>query len=127
MMDFSTRTELESADQRRIAAAVAKDRAALESLLDESLRYIHSSGTDEDRATYVERCVNGHYDYQSIQVLSREWRQFGDVALCNGDARIEVRVQGTPKSIATRFLQVWRRSADGWRMASWQSTPIPAN
>jgi ketosteroid isomerase-like protein len=118
--------ELEALDGRRLAATLAKDRSTLESLLAEDMRYVHSSGTDEDRATYVERACNGHYDYQGFTSLRRDWRLHGDVALCNGDIRIEVKVQGTPKTIHSRYLQVWVRGAKGWQMASWQSTPLPA-
>jgi hypothetical protein len=39
---------------------------------------------------------------------------------------IEVVVKGVAKSFTSRYLQVWRREPSGWRMASWQSTPVPA-
>jgi ketosteroid isomerase-like protein len=118
--------ELEALDDRRAAAAMAGDRDTLMSLLSDDLRYVHSSGTDEDRATYVERVCNGHYSYRSMTPLRREWRMLGDVALCHGDVRIEVVVQGTAKKILSRYLQVWRRTDGEWRMVSWQSTPLPA-
>jgi hypothetical protein len=89
------------------------------------LRYVHSSATDEDKATYIERACTGWYDYRSLKPLRREWRVWGDTALCNGDVAIEVIVKGTTKSFTSRYLQVWRREAGGWRMASWQSTPVP--
>ena len=43
-----------------------------------------------------------------------------------GDVRIEVVVKGTHKAFTSRYLQVWRREGAAWRMASWQSTPVPA-
>jgi len=123
-MSSNVINELESLDGRRMAAAIAKDRTTLQALLADDMRYVHSSGIDEDRATYVERCCNGHYDYQGFTSLRRDWRLYGDVALCNGDVQIEVKVQGTAKTIQSRYLQVWTRGPKGWRMASWQSTPL---
>jgi ketosteroid isomerase-like protein len=118
---------LNALDDRRVAATIAKDRDALRTLLADDLRYVHSSGTDEDAPTYLERVCTGHYDYRAITPLRREWRLLGDdVALCNGQVAIEVVARGTPKSIRASYLQVWRRTADGWRMAAWQSTPMPA-
>lgn len=117
--------ELEALDERRAAAAIAKDRATLEALLADDLHYVHSSAIDEDKATYVERACTGWYDYKGLTALKREWRVWGDTALCNGDCRIQVVVKGTTKDFVSRYLQVWRRGPRGWQMASWQSTPVP--
>jgi ketosteroid isomerase-like protein len=126
MTDPRIVAELEAIDDRRAAATVAKDRATLQALLAPDLRYVHSSATDEDCATFVERVCTGHYDYRSLTPLKREWRVWGDTALCNGDVRIEVVVKGTPKAFTSRYLQVWRRGPQGWQVASWQSTLVPA-
>lgn len=118
--------ELQALDDRRAAATVAKDRATMTALFAPDLRYVHSSGTDEDAATYVERACTGWYDYRALTPLRRDWRVWGDTALCNGDVRIQVVVKGTMKEFVSRYLQVWRRDPSGWRMVSWQSTPVPA-
>lgn len=118
--------ELEALDDHRGKVTIAKDRAAIEALYTDDLHYVHSSGTDEDRATYVERACTGWYDYRKLEVLRRQWRVHGDTALCNGDVAIEVIVKGTPKAFTSRYLQVWRREGGTWRIASWQSTPLPA-
>ncbi|MEI7447294.1 MAG: nuclear transport factor 2 family protein [Burkholderiales bacterium] len=126
MTDPRTIAELEALDDRRAAAAIAKDRATLEALLADDLRYVHSSATVEDKATYIERVCTGWYDYKSLDTRSREWRLYGDVALCNGEVRIQVVAKGAAKDFVSRYLQVWRREPQGWRMASWQSTLVPA-
>jgi ketosteroid isomerase-like protein len=124
--DPRTIAELEAIDARRIDAMIAKDRSTLEALLADDMRYVHSSATEEDRATFVERVCTGWYDYKALTTLRRDWRVRGDVALCNGDVRIDVVARGNAKSFTSRYLQVWRRESSGWRMASWQSTLVPA-
>jgi hypothetical protein len=124
--DPRTVAELEAIDDRRAAAAIAKDRATLDALLTEDMRYVHSSATVEDKATYLERACTGWYDYRAFTVRSREWRIWGDTALCNGEVRIQVVARGADKDFVSRYLQVWRREGGAWRMASWQSTLVPA-
>jgi ketosteroid isomerase-like protein len=126
MTDPRVIAELEALDDRRAAAAIAKDRATLESLLAPDMIYVHSSAVAEDRATFVERACTGWYDYTALTTLKRDWRVWGDTALCNGDVRIQVIARGAPKDFVSRYLQVWRRGEAGWQMASWQSTPVPA-
>lgn len=125
-LDAKLIAELNAADDRRAAATIAKDRAALEAMFCSDLRYVHSSGTDEDRATYIERACTGWYDYRNLNSLRREWRVMGDVALCNGDVAIDVVAKGNPKAFTSRFLQVWRREGGVWKLAALQSTPLPA-
>lgn len=118
--------ELEALDECRAAVTLAKDRATLEALLADDLHYVHSSAVDEDKATYIERTCTGWYDYKGLTPIQREWRFWGDTALCNGECRIQVMARGTMKDFVSRYLQVWRRGPQGWQMASWQSTLVPA-
>ena len=117
---------IEAADARRCQATIDADIGALEALIGEDLRYVHSSATDETRPLYFERLRDGYYRYTGLTVLARDFRVYGDVVLVNGDQRIEVLVNGNPKDFVTRYLQVWARRDDRWQMVSWQSTPIPA-
>jgi len=118
--------ELNAADDRRAQVTIAKDRAAMDAIFASDLRYVHSSGTDEDKATYIERACTGWYDYRGLTALRREWRVVGDIALCHGDVKIDVVARGTPKQFTSRYLQVWRRENGAWKLAALQSTPLPA-
>ncbi len=114
-------------DEARIAATLAGDVARLEPLIGKSLRYVHSSGTDEDRALYLQRLGDGFYDYQQLVSIARAFRRFGDMVLVNGDVEIDVIVREKGrKHFRSRYLQAWALEGDAWRMVSWQSTPLPA-
>lgn len=116
---------IESLDQQRTQAILARNFQALEPLLGEDLRYIHSSAVQENKAEYLAKLTSGHYLYHGLDVQQRDIRVLGDVVLVNGDLRIDVEVKGTRKVVLSRYLQVWARRASGWQMVSWQSVPVP--
>lgn len=114
-------------DEERIAATLAGDAGRLDPLIGSSLRYVHSSGTDEDRALYLQRVAEGYYDYRKLASIARAFRRFGDVVLVNGDVEIDVVVREKGrKHFRSRYLQAWALEDGEWRMVSWQSTPLPA-
>ena len=117
--------EIEALDARRCKALVERDFAALADLLGEDLLYVHSSAAAEDKALYLKKLSEGHYSYSALKSLRRAHRVLGDIVLTDGDLQINVRVGGTDKVVNSRYLQVWARRAGGWKMISWQSTPIP--
>ena len=127
MSDTELFDHLLALDEERIAATLAGDAARLEPLIGSSLRYVHSSGTDEDRALYLQRVSEGFYDYRQLVSIARAFRRFGDVVLVNGDVEIDVVVRDKGrKHFRSRYLQAWALEDGGWRMVSWQSTPLPA-
>ena len=125
MSDKDIIQEIESLDAKRSQAILSKDYKALELLIGEDLRYIHSSSVQEDKKQYLDKLASGHYIYHGLDVLHREFRVIGDVVLVNGDLRINVEVAGTKKIVMSRYLQVWAKRTSGWQMVSWSSVPIP--
>ena len=125
MSDKDVIQEIESLDAKRSQAILSKDYKALELLIGEDLRYIHSSSVQEDKKQYLDKLASGHYIYHGLDVLQREFRVIGDVVLVNGDLRINVEVAGTKKIVMSRYLQVWAKRNSGWQMVSWSSVPIP--
>ncbi|MCP5266980.1 MAG: nuclear transport factor 2 family protein [Burkholderiaceae bacterium] len=120
---FDTITAL---DEERLRLTVAGDIDAVEKTIGSSLRYVHGSATDEDRALYLERLRNGYYDYKSLENLRREFRRFGDTVLVHGDLKIHVVANGNERSFTSRYLQVWAKEGGQWKFVSWQTTMIPA-
>jgi hypothetical protein len=113
-------------DDRRIQATLARDAAALDAVLDDDMRYVHRSAVCEDKALYIERSCNGHYDYKAFDLIEREFRVFGDhTVLVNGDVRVQVVTAGVPRDFVSRFLQVWVRRDAGWKLASYHSINVP--
>lgn len=126
MSDTEVFEQIAALDAQRSAAVLAADIAGLEPLLGSTLRYVHSSGTDEDRAQYLERLRDGFYDYRDLVSLRRDMRRYGDTVLVHGDVEIDVIVREKgQKRFRSRYLQVWAREDGAWRMVAWQSTALP--
>jgi len=125
MSDQTVIAEIEALDAQRRAALVDKNFSALANLLDDAMLYVHSSAVSEDKALYLKKLTDGLYNYSALKSLRRAHRVLGDVVLVDGDLEISVRVSGVDKVVNSRYLQVWARRAGGWKMISWQSTPIP--
>ena len=118
--------DIEARDAARAKATIAGDVDALADFFADTLRYTHSSASVDTKAGYLENLRSGFYVYQGLTNIRRELQVHGDTALVYGDVRIDVTVKGTPKTVMSRYLAVWMRQGGVWRMAAWQSTPIPA-
>jgi len=125
MSDQTVIADIETLEVQRRNALVNKDFASLANLLGEDLLYVHSSAVAEDKALYLKKLTDGLYDYSALKSLRRSHRVLGDIVLVDGDLEIHVRVSSADKVVNSRYLQVWARRAGGWKMVSWQSTPIP--
>ena len=121
-----TIAHIESLDNQRAQAILSRNFKALEALMGDDLRYIHSSAVQEDKKQYLDKLTSGHYLYHGLDLQNREFRVLDDIVLVNGDLRIDVEVKGARKVVMSRFLQVWAKRPAGWQMVSWQSVPVPA-
>ena len=113
-------------EDRRFAAMVARDFAALENMTHDELLYTHSSGVTDTKASWLESMKSGKVKYKSANCSDRQVRIFGDVALTRGRAAIEVEIGGQPKSLRLLFLMAYTRTPQGWKFVAWQSCPQPA-
>ena len=120
-------TEVLARDDERIAAMLAADGAALEEILAADYTHAHNNGLLEDRAAYLASVVGGPVRYQRFAPRERVVRVYGATALLTGLSSVAVLYEGRPIEIEVRFLAVYLRQADGWRIAAWQATPLPAS
>lgn len=125
-MDSDVIRQIEARDLARTRATLAGDLDTLADVFADTLRYTHASASVDDKAKYLDNLRGGFYKYTGFTDLKREFQVHGDTVLVHGDVRIEVTVKGTPKVVMSRYLAVWLRQAGVWRLAAWQSTPIPA-
>jgi ketosteroid isomerase-like protein len=102
------------------------DANTLETLLGDGLVYTHSSGSFDTKATYLEGVRAKTVIYRNIDRLQEQIQVYGDTAVVNGSAHIDVLVGGVPRLANLRYLSVWVKEAHGWHTVAFQSTPLPA-
>lgn len=121
-----TLVALRAADDERVAAMIAADAARLNAVFSDELRYAHSTGDVDTKATFIDSIVSGRTKYEAIQYAQRSFSfPAPGVALVHG--RAEVRV-ATPKArieATLSFLSVWREEQGRWRFFAWQSCKVP--
>lgn len=117
---------VEAADDRRIAALVAADTARLAPLLSADLLYVHSNGTVDDKASFLDLVGTGRTRYVAFEPAGRVFSfPAPGMALETGTARLRVENAEGAKDLTLAFLAVWRWERGAWRFLAWQSARLP--
>ena len=115
-----------AAQDKRIAATVAADVAALEAMMTDDLSYTHSSGVVETKAEFLEALKSHKYVYKEIAAEQRTVRVYGDAAVVAGPCRIVIAPGGNPTELRLYFTELYVKRGGRWLMALWHSTRLPA-
>jgi hypothetical protein len=115
-----------AADEERIAATKAGDRARLDAIFSNELRYAHSSGKVDSKASYIESLVTHSTVYESFEYKERNFVPAGPgIVLMNGRVFIKAANNGQRVDNDLNFLAVWREENGRWRFLAWQSCKNP--
>lgn len=122
----ATAAALAAADDARVAAMRQPDRDALESVFSDELRYAHSNGVVDTKASFVEILTTGKTKYLGYDHVSRDFAfPAPGIALMTGKARIQAEsAKGKMDSVLV-YLAVWRVEDGKWRFLAWQSCRLP--
>jgi ketosteroid isomerase-like protein len=113
------------ADQRRIVATIAADTAALAKVLSDDLLYAHADGRVQTKAQFLAATAAKKIKYLSVVPQDVAFQAIVDGAVAmNGRARLAVEADGRRLEFTLRFLAVWRKEADAWRLVSYQSSQL---
>jgi ketosteroid isomerase-like protein len=113
-------------ESRRYRAMCEADVHTLDQLLGDSLVYTHSYGGADSKASYLDGMRARKWVYRAIERPIEDIQVHGDCAVVTGQVKIELLSEGKPKTLNSRFTNVWVKGAKGWQMVAWQSTPLPA-
>jgi hypothetical protein len=121
-------TAVRAADAERMAATKAADPARLAAIFSDELRYAHSSGKVDTKASYSQSLTSKATVYESFDYKQRDFLVAGPgVVLMSGRCIIRVITPGQPAvDNDLNFLAVWREENGKWRFLSWQSCKNPA-
>lgn len=117
-----------AADDARVAASVAVDREKLNAVYSNELRYAHSSGKIDTKASFIASLVSKEAVYFAVDYQERNFVPVAPgIVLMNGRGSFKVSTGGAPRQdLDLRFLAVWREEQGTWRMIAWQSNRQPA-
>jgi ketosteroid isomerase-like protein len=121
-----TRETIRLLESRRYRAMCEADAQTLEQLLGDSLVYTHSYGGADSKSSYLDGIRSKKWVYRNIERPIEDIQVHGDCAVVTGQVRIELLSDGKPKTLNSRFTNVWVKGTKGWQMVAWQSTPLPA-
>jgi ketosteroid isomerase-like protein len=112
------------ADRTRFEAQVKADVATLDKLLAPELTYVHSSGVLDSKDAYIGSIKSGKTKYKAIVPEEVTARTFGDVAIVNGKATVDLVSDGQDRHLVLRYTDVWVKRDGRWQMVSWHSTRL---
>ena len=124
-MPDQTEAEVLSADDRRFEAMRKADWPALEAALADDLTYVHSTARLETKAEHVGNLKAGKPHYRGIAPRERKVRVHGGVGVVNGVSEMHVENAGKEQRFTVRYLAVYAKAGNAWRMIAWQSTRVP--
>ena len=115
-----------AADEVRVAAMKAADKASLEKVFSDELHYAHSSGVVDLKAELVEAVASGRTKYVGIDYEERKFTfPAPGVALMAGRARVQAVSAKGPMDAVLSYLAVWRKEGGEWKFLAWQSCKMP--
>jgi ketosteroid isomerase-like protein len=118
--------DVAAAQDRRIAATIGADLAALGAMMTDDLTYTHSGGVTETKAEFLDGLKTGKYVYREIVARDRRIRVHGDAAVVSGPCHVVVEPGGKRTELDLYFTELYVKEGGQWRMALWQATRLPA-
>jgi ketosteroid isomerase-like protein len=113
------------ADDQRFDAMRRGDWAALDAALADDLTYVHSTARLESKAEHMANLRAGKPHYRGIAPRERRARVHGGVGVVNGVSEMHVENAGKEQRFTVRYLAVYAKTGERWRMIAWQSTRQP--
>lgn len=114
-----------AADDRRVAAFLSGDRARLDPVLSAELRYAHSNGNVDTKASLLDAVAARRLQYLELDGVERVISVLSaDVATVSGHCHLKVSGNGQTIDMNVSFLAVYRREAESWRLIAWQSARL---
>jgi hypothetical protein len=114
-----------AAEASRCAAMAGRDLDALEALLDDDLRYGHTSGLWDTKPEYLGKLRTGALAYPAMSSIPTGFRASGDLALLWIDVHATVITPAGQREMRNASLTIWMRTAAGVRMTAHHPTVLP--
>src|SRR5439155_2130445 len=98
---------------------------ALDAALADDLAYVQSTARLEHQAEHIANLRAGKPHYRDIAPQERSARVHGGIGIVNGVSEMHVDNAGKEQRFTVRYLAVYAKAGERWRMIAWQSTRQP--
>jgi hypothetical protein len=117
------------AEEARRQALLSSDLAALEALLSPELVYVHSSGGQDSKASYLEHMRSGSLKYLSMSLDALQAHPASYCCIVTGRMSAEVIRHGQTMQIKSQFMTVWAPAAGTnaqpvWQLQAYHGSPV---
>jgi uncharacterized protein (TIGR02246 family) len=116
--------EVRALEAQLVQAAQKNDPSFLEQHATDDYVVITGMGDRLTKDQAVQYMRSGRVHYQSIEPRDMNVRVYGNTAIVNGESSINLVRDGKPVSGDFRYTRVWVKQDGGWKIASFESTPI---
>lgn len=120
------KASLLEAEEARRQAMVDSNTQKLDTLMADSMVYVHSSGITDNKPAYLHLLSSGTVTYETVvfDKLNIQW--IGQVGLITGTMKASLMRAGNRKQIATAYMAVWEHTGGDWLLHAVQATTLPA-
>lgn len=98
---------------------------SLEAVLDDRLKFIHSTGWIQTKQDLLTDVKSGKLNYQSIEVSDMEVRVYGTAAIVTGKGTFSGTNTGEPFVVKLLFTEVYILKNKNWLLASRHANKMP--
>jgi ketosteroid isomerase-like protein len=105
-----------AADDERLRAMIAADADALDRLSAAELVFVHANGRQDDKPAFLAAARSGHVTYKTIARTRTSVAVTGNVAILCASIEVDVTVAGEPRSSPVRYMSVWTKTANEWKL-----------
>jgi hypothetical protein len=118
--------ELLAVQNERFAAAISKDLSKLDQMLAEEVRYCHTTGAVDTKASYLETVRTGGIGWLEVNPIGMEARIYGDVGIIAGEVKQKITVGGRAEPIAMhiRTIDVYIKRDGRWQLTEFQASNV---
>ena len=114
------------AEEARRQAMVDSNTQKLNTLMADSMVYVHSSGITDNKPAYLHLLSSGTVTYETVVFDKLNIQLIGQVGLITGTMKASLMRAGTRKQIATAYMAVWEHTGGDWLLHAVQATTLPA-
>lgn len=117
---------VKAADTARITAMTSPDRGKLNAIFSDDLRYAHSNGVVDTKASFIDVLTTGKTRYVGYDYEEQNFTfPTTGISLMTGKARVKAVTATGELDAMLGFLAVWREENGKWRFLAWQSCKLP--